>query len=113
MINCDFSVGLWGNVFCGIAGVMLLTLSGFGSSLSSLSLERIHNRQMTKSKTMTPANEPAPMAIPITTRESNIVASNFFLVILAADVMVIVVVLTRVDVVLPVVVLGVDLPSEQ
>ena len=27
---------------------------------------------------MTPANEPAPMAIPITTRESNIVASNFW-----------------------------------
>ena len=78
MINCDFSVGLWGNVLGGIAGFTLLTLSGFCSNLSSLSLERIHNRQLTKSNTMTPANEPAQMAIPITTRDSNIVASNFW-----------------------------------
>jgi len=78
MIYCDFSVGLCGNVLGGIASITLLILSCCCSNLSSLSLERIHNRQMTKSNTMTPANEPAPMAIPITTRESNIVASNFW-----------------------------------
>ena len=33
---------------------------------------------MTQSNNIPPANEPAPMAIPITTQDSNIVASNFW-----------------------------------
>jgi hypothetical protein len=78
MICCGFSVGLCGSVLGGIAGNMLLILSGCCSNLSSLSLERLHNRQMTQSNNIPPANEPAPMAIPITTQDSNIVASNFW-----------------------------------
>ena len=100
MINCNFSVALWGNVLGGIAGITLLILSCCCSNFASLSLERLHNRQMTQNNNMPPAREPAPMAIPITTRGANVVASNFFLVILAADVVVIVVLLIGVDIVL-------------
>ena len=78
MIYCDFSVGLLGNVLGGIAGISLLILSCCRSNLTSLSLERLHNRQMTQSNNMPPAREPAPMAIPITVRGANAVASNFW-----------------------------------
>ena len=111
MIYCGFLVGLWGNVLGGIAGIMLLILSCCCSNLAFLSLERLHNRQMTQNNNMPPAREPAPMAIPITVRGANAVASNFFLVILAAGVVVIVVLLVGVDVVLLFVVLRIDRAS--
>ena len=72
------TVGLWGNVLGGFAGITLLILSGCCSNLSSLSLEGLHNRQMTQNNNMPPAREPAPMAIPITTRNVNGVASNLW-----------------------------------
>ena len=46
--------------------------------LSSLSLDRLHNRQMRQTSNMPPARKPAPMAIPITTRDANIGTSNFW-----------------------------------
>jgi hypothetical protein len=76
MIYCDFSVGFWVNVLGRIAGITLLILSG--CCLSSLSLDRLHNRQMRQTSNMPPARKPAPMAIPITTQDANIGASNFW-----------------------------------
>ena len=76
MIHCGFSVGLWRNVLGGIAGMTLLILPY--CCLSSLSLVRLHNRQMTQNNNMPAAREPAPMAIPTTVRGANDVASNFW-----------------------------------
>ena len=78
MIYCGFSVGLWGNVLGVIAGIRLLIWSCCCSNLIYLSLERLHNRQMTQNNNMPPARKPAPMAIPITVRGANAVASNFW-----------------------------------
>ena len=55
---------------------------------------------MTPNNNRHAAKEPAPMAIPITSGDTNVGGSNFFPEILAADVAVIVVVLLGVDVVL-------------
>ena len=78
MIYCDFSVGFWGNVLGGIAGITLLILFGCCSNLSSLSIEDLNDRQMTQNNNIPPAREPAPMVIPITARDVNGVASNFW-----------------------------------
>ena len=78
MIYCAFSVGLCGSVLGGIAGITLLILFGCCSNLSSLSFEDLNNRQMTQNNNIPPAREPAPMAIPITARDVNGVASNFW-----------------------------------
>ena len=78
MIYCVFSVGLWGNVVGVIAGITLLIFSWCCSNLTSLSLERLHTRQMTQNNNMPPAREPVPIAIPITVRGANAVASNFW-----------------------------------
>ena len=87
--------------FGGIYSVVLLVshtiLPGCISNLSPFLLDCLHNRQMTPNNNRHAAKEPAPMAIPITSGGTNVVGSNFFLEILAADVAVIVVVLVGVD----------------